>query len=242
MKLTLDPKDWSEPRFEAMRRSMSWTQAEALGVLVLFWHGTREAGIVAAPRQELQTYMSVPPATAASLFDVLGVVGYLSKRGDKWEVVGNEQAVRMLKNRREWGKLGNKKAAAATAKQPVAPDPDKAKAKALTLAGKEANKRCREAYLAAYRDRYGCEPLMDARFHAMVANFVKRVGQDRAPDIVTMFVSLNDPLYVKGAHAMNLALRDADALHTQWEVGPMAPQDPRLAAQEAHVTGQLRRI
>jgi len=250
MKLILDPKDWHEPRFEAMRCAMGWSQAEALGVLILFWHGTREDEIIDATEERLRTYLPVQPEKSITVFSVLRTVGYVTRRKhkggeDTWEVWGNDAAVSMTRKRREWGKLGAKKSAGRPKKHKPTPkpppDPAVVAAKAETAAKKAANVRCWDAYRTAYLRRYQCEPLRDAKVNVMISQFVTRIGQERAPAIIQFFVELDEPRYIHGAHALNLALRDAEALCTQWQVGPLA-QNVRTLSQEPHTRNQLQRV
>lgn len=249
MKVILDPQDWSEPRFEALRRAMGWSQAETLGVLALFWHSTKEACVIEAPRERIKMYLSVPPETADAVFTAMHAIGYLSPVDDSnmWRIDGNDSIVTLIRSRREWGKQGVERRIAAPAKKKKAPasppSPAKVAAKALSIAAKEANKGCWEAYREAYVAKYRVEPLRDARANSLVAAFVKRIGQDRAPEVIRFFVDHNDAGYVKAMHSLNCAVRDADAIHTQWQRGAaITGQDVRCFEAEQRVRGQLDRV
>jgi uncharacterized protein YdaU (DUF1376 family) len=75
------------------------------------------------------------------------------------------------------------------------------------------------AYVAAYSARYGVEPVRNARVNTQVAAFVKRVPADEAPAIASFYVRHDRRLYVSAGHAVDLLLRDAEKLRTEWATG-----------------------
>lgn len=83
----------------------------------------------------------------------------------------------------------------------------------------DANRKAWLAYHAAYLLRYKVEPTRNATVNSAIANFVKRVGEKDAPEILKFFVLHNDGYYLKNAHAVTLALKDAESLRTQWLTG-----------------------
>lgn len=76
-----------------------------------------------------------------------------------------------------------------------------------------------EAYANAYSHRYNSEPVRNARVNSCISQFVKRIGEQEAPQVAAYYVSHNDGLYVKAMHAVTLLLRDAESLRTQWFSG-----------------------
>jgi hypothetical protein len=83
----------------------------------------------------------------------------------------------------------------------------------------EANKLVWEAYFNAYVLRYKVEPLKNKPNNISISNFVKRVGREDAPKIIEFYLRHNDSFYLKSTHSLNLALRDAESLRTQWLKG-----------------------
>lgn len=75
------------------------------------------------------------------------------------------------------------------------------------------------AYAVAYDDRYGAEPIRNASVSAMLANFIGRVPTEEGPQIAAYFVRHNGALYVNAMHPVNLLLRDAEKLRTEWITG-----------------------
>lgn len=75
------------------------------------------------------------------------------------------------------------------------------------------------AYAAAYELRYGVEPVRNATVNGQLAQFVSRVGAEEAPDVAAFYVNHGNALYRNAQHPVNLLLRDAESLRTQWATG-----------------------
>lgn len=100
-----------------------------------------------------------------------------------------------------------------------------------------------EAYSRAYQARWGVVPTRNARVNACIKQFVQRVGMSRAPDIVRFFVGHNEREYLRAHHTITLAVRDAEALATQWERGqPITTRDIIQMEDQMQVEGQLAQI
>ncbi|WP_395701218.1 helix-turn-helix domain-containing protein [Aquabacterium sp.] len=80
----------------------------------------------------------------------------------------------------------------------------------------------RQAYVEAYRSRYGAEPVLAAKANAQLVQFVRAVGVERAPAIARFFVQSSEPFYVRRYHDVGLLLNDANKLNTQLSKGAMA--------------------
>ena len=76
-----------------------------------------------------------------------------------------------------------------------------------------------DAYAAAYRRRYGADPVRNATVNGQLANFVKRIGQDEAPHVAAFYVGHCGRVYVQAMHPLNLLVRDAEKLRTEWATG-----------------------
>lgn len=76
-----------------------------------------------------------------------------------------------------------------------------------------------EAYSQAYQGRYGTAPVRNQKVNGQLANLVKRLGQDEAPAVAAFFVNHNGCFYVRGMHQVDLLLRDAEKLRTEWVTG-----------------------
>lgn len=73
-----------------------------------------------------------------------------------------------------------------------------------------------EAYADEYHERYGAAPVRNAKVNGMMAGFVDRLGVSEAPAVARWFVRSNRGLYVSAKHAVDLLLRDAEGLRTEW--------------------------
>ncbi len=77
------------------------------------------------------------------------------------------------------------------------------------------------AYAAAYRQRYGVDPVRNATVSAQLAAFVKRLGAEEAPQVAAFYVRHNGAFYVRNKHATGPMLKDAEGLRTEWATGRM---------------------
>lgn len=75
------------------------------------------------------------------------------------------------------------------------------------------------AYAIAYRARWGVEPTRNKQVNAKLAQFVERVPIEEAPAIAAFYVESKRGLYTSAKHPVNLLLRDAEALRTEWLTG-----------------------
>lgn len=75
------------------------------------------------------------------------------------------------------------------------------------------------AYTAAYCDRYGVDPVRNAKVNGQLANLVARLGGSEAPAVASFYVRHNFALYVRAKHPADLLLRDCEGLRTEWATG-----------------------
>lgn len=105
------------------------------------------------------------------------------------------------------------------------------------------------AYCRAYDARYGVEPPRNAKGNTLCCRLVDRVGAEEAPAVAAWFVGHPDALYTRGKHPLDLLVRDAERLHTEWATGQIgtasrARQEDRRAGNAMAVEeaiAQLRR-
>lgn len=82
-----------------------------------------------------------------------------------------------------------------------------------------ASSQAWRAYAEAYAQRYGAAPIENERSRSQMAQFVRRVPLEEAPEIARFFVSLNRRFYVEKQHPIGLLLQDAESIRTQWFTG-----------------------
>ncbi|MBU2769317.1 hypothetical protein HAP94_24950 [Acidithiobacillus ferrivorans] len=90
------------------------------------------------------------------------------------------------------------------------------------------------AYSQAYQRRYGTEPVRNQKVNSQLASFVKRLGQDESPAVAAFFVNHHGRFYVQGMHQVDLLLRDAEKLRTEWFTGQMPMNRHRPAPEIQH--------
>ena len=100
--------------------------------------------------------------------------------------------------------------------EPVADKPPMT-AKPKSNTPNPANTETWQAYRAAYLQAYGVEPLRNAKVNGQIANFVKLVGEDKAPHIAAFYVSHPNHWYRTKGHDLGTLLANAQALSTDWQ-------------------------
>lgn len=104
----------------------------------------------------------------------------------------------------------------------VAPSPAKKPRKAKApedLAGKEANRETWRAYADSYFNRYGAEPVRNAKVNGLIAQLVQRLGADEAPDVAFYYVTINDAFYLRTLHDLGNLVAKCESIRTQWATG-----------------------
>lgn len=76
-----------------------------------------------------------------------------------------------------------------------------------------------EAYSTAYEGKYHCKPVRNAKVNAQLAQFASRLGTEDAPSVAQFFLGHKDIFYTRSMHTVDLMLRDAEKLHTEWATG-----------------------
>ena len=88
-------------------------------------------------------------------------------------------------------------------------------------------------YSQAYADKYGASPVRNASVNGQLAQFVGKLGAEEAPAVAAFYLSHKNGLYVSAMHPVNLLLRDAEKLRTEWATGK---QVTRTQGQQADRT------
>lgn len=82
-----------------------------------------------------------------------------------------------------------------------------------------ANGATWDAYTIAYLERYGVEPVRNAKVNAQVAQLVQRLGADEAPQVAMFYVTINDSFFIRSSHEFGLLVSRAEGIRTQWVTG-----------------------
>lgn len=94
------------------------------------------------------------------------------------------------------------------ARQAAAKQPDDSKSSAIW-----------DAYAAAYRSRYGMDPLRNGKINSQMKQFASLVPADEAPHIAEFYVRHNKRFYVETGHKVGTLLTDAEKLRMEWASG-----------------------
>lgn len=95
----------------------------------------------------------------------------------------------------------------------------------------ELAKKTWDRYSAAYKHRYGVDPVRNQTVNSQVVNFCKRIGEE-SPDVAAFFVTLDAAYYKNQLHSTGAMLKDAEKLRTQWATGMR--QEPTTSNQTIH--------
>lgn len=86
-------------------------------------------------------------------------------------------------------------------------------------AAKEANAATWKAYADSYFNRYGADPVRNAKANKMISDIVKRLGADEAPQVAFHYVTINDAFYLRTLHDLGNLLAKCESIRTQWATG-----------------------
>ncbi len=96
-----------------------------------------------------------------------------------------------------------------------------------------------DAYAAAYFQRYGVDPVRNARVNKNLSTLVDLLGADAAPPVAASFLRSQRALYVNSKHDTTLLVRDASKLHTEWVQGAHATDTEGRHADRAGGMGNV---
>lgn len=72
-----------------------------------------------------------------------------------------------------------------------------------------------DGYSSAYKNRYGTQPVRNAKVNGQLAQLVGRLGSESG-DVARFYVAHQGQMYVRAMHPVDLLLRDAEKLRTEW--------------------------
>lgn len=83
----------------------------------------------------------------------------------------------------------------------------------------QANTNTWDAYTIAYLERYGVEPVRNAKVNSQIAQLVQRLGAEEAPQVAMFYVTINDSFFIRASHELGLLIQRAEGIRTQWLTG-----------------------
>jgi len=87
--------------------------------------------------------------------------------------------------------------------------------KELTQAQKNLNATIWQRYQAAYVERYGAEPVRNAKVNKQISDLRERLGHE-APDVAAFYVGINDSWLIRASHDVGNLLQRCESYRTQW--------------------------
>ena len=87
-----------------------------------------------------------------------------------------------------------------------------------------------EHYSKAYSSKYGVAPVRNQKTNSQVAQLVKRLGASEAPFVAEHYLTHRHSLYVSAKHCLDLLVRDAEKLRTEWATGTQGTHTQALMA------------
>lgn len=96
-----------------------------------------------------------------------------------------------------------------------------------------------EAYSQAYAEKYKVEPVRNAKVNSQLVQLVARLGAAEAPDVARSYLSNRNSLYMASKHCVDLLLRDAEKLRTEWVTGEVTHQRDASEADRIGSTGAM---
>lgn len=93
------------------------------------------------------------------------------------------------------------------------------------------------AYSNAYQQRYGVAPVRNRTTNALMRSFIERIGAEESAAVAEHFVRSSRGLYVAATHALNLLLRDAEAIRTEWATNRHSTDTQARQADRTAATG-----
>jgi uncharacterized protein YdaU (DUF1376 family) len=133
---------------------------------------------------------------------------------DKLPTKNQEPRTNNQEPRKDTNQKQIQKPPAATAPVPVNLS-DKAATERLLQAGRNVW----TAYSTAYTELYKTPPVQNAKVRSLIKMLVQRIGEDEAPPVAAFYVNLKDKFYSQKRHPVDLLLKDAEGIRTQWFTG-----------------------
>jgi len=109
---------------------------------------------------------------------------------------------------------------------------------ARAIAGPKGSEVWR-SYSAAYAERYGAEPVRNAKVNSQLAKLVDLLGADEAPAVAAHYLGSQNALYVNAGHCTDLLVRDASKLRTEWATGRNGHRRDAIEADRISATGAM---
>jgi hypothetical protein len=98
-----------------------------------------------------------------------------------------------------------------------------------------------EAYSKAYNERYGTQPVRNAKTNTLCAQLVDRLGADEAPAVAAFYPRTRNSYHVSRGHSLQCLVGDAEKIRTEWATGNQITQTQAKQEDRLQNTGDAAR-
>lgn len=95
------------------------------------------------------------------------------------------------------------------------------------------------AYSQAFRNRYGVDPVRNAKINGMLCKLVDRLGAEEAPLVAASYCENTNAFYLGGKHCVDLLLRDCEGLRMEWATGRQMTRTMATQHDQTSTTGHI---
>jgi len=95
------------------------------------------------------------------------------------------------------------------------------------------------AYSEAFKAKYGVEPIRNAKVMGQLKQFIERVGQNDAPDILRFYLQQHDRWTVQNGHTVGIALHQAEKLAAGFRGAKMMTEKEARRIDEKQTTQNI---
>jgi hypothetical protein len=92
----------------------------------------------------------------------------------------------------------------------------KPKAEKPKTENQQASGETWNSYANAYFDKYGTEPVRNAKTNSLISQLVQRLGAEAAPHVAAYYLGMNKTYYTSNLHPLGVLVKDCESIHTQW--------------------------
>lgn len=96
-----------------------------------------------------------------------------------------------------------------------------------------------DAYSVAYANRYGVDPTRNAKTNSLLCQLVDRLGDIEAPHVAGFYLGHSATLYVRSKHCVDLLVRDAEGLRTEWATNTKVTDTKARQADRTQANGEV---
>ncbi len=220
--LNFNHRELTTKRFALLVRCMDGREDVALGLLTKLWLQCLTQKVSGFAPDEQLHFINTPIAVADAAIKGLVLAGYLKWQGDWYEAVDVAPWVARAHIRLERATKAGLKSAKVRAKKRLAIKKLE-RAQAALVAPEEdeaaiAARACWAAYANAYERLFHAPPVRNVKVNSLIKQFVKRIPTADAPHVLRFYVGHGHSFYAQRMYPLDLAVKDAEGLHTQWRL------------------------